>query len=210
MTLPDSVDFAWMRSSERCLLKGFAPGMAGDAQDWCRSLPSSRRSPGTRVLPGRRCRRQGSARSRRPMTSLRGLPEWCEAECRRTRHTMVCGATMMASMRLRDAIEMLADSDVEALGPTTWADLGRRGWHVHTRARRGAGLRQRHSRRGSGRLGPPKNPFGAQRCADQHVHAGRFHEAALAVRRSRRDPHGQLAALCRGPAGVHSSMRIVT
>ena len=27
-------------------------------------------------------------------------------------------------MRLRDAIEMLADSDVEALGPTTWADLG--------------------------------------------------------------------------------------
>jgi ubiquinone/menaquinone biosynthesis C-methylase UbiE len=30
----------------------------------------------------------------------------------------------MASMRLRDAIEMLTDSDVEALGPTTWADLG--------------------------------------------------------------------------------------
>ena len=27
-------------------------------------------------------------------------------------------------MRLRDAIEMLADSGVEALGPTTWADLG--------------------------------------------------------------------------------------
>lgn len=27
-------------------------------------------------------------------------------------------------MRLRDAIEMLADSDVEALGPTIWADLG--------------------------------------------------------------------------------------
>jgi len=27
-------------------------------------------------------------------------------------------------MRLRDAIEMLADSDVEALVPTTWADLG--------------------------------------------------------------------------------------
>ena len=27
-------------------------------------------------------------------------------------------------MRLRDAIEMLADSDVEALGPTSWADLG--------------------------------------------------------------------------------------
>jgi len=27
-------------------------------------------------------------------------------------------------MRLRDAIEMLADSDVAALGPTTWADLG--------------------------------------------------------------------------------------
>jgi SAM-dependent methyltransferase len=29
-----------------------------------------------------------------------------------------------ASMRQRDAIEMLADSGVEALGPTTWADLG--------------------------------------------------------------------------------------
>lgn len=28
-------------------------------------------------------------------------------------------------MRLRDAIEMLADSGVGALGPTTWADLGR-------------------------------------------------------------------------------------
>jgi trans-aconitate methyltransferase len=28
------------------------------------------------------------------------------------------------SMRVRDAIEMLADSGVEALGPTTWADLG--------------------------------------------------------------------------------------
>jgi trans-aconitate methyltransferase len=27
-------------------------------------------------------------------------------------------------MRQRDAIEMLADSGVEALGPTTWADLG--------------------------------------------------------------------------------------
>jgi SAM-dependent methyltransferase len=27
-------------------------------------------------------------------------------------------------MRLRDAIEMLTDSGVEALGPTTWADLG--------------------------------------------------------------------------------------
>src|SRR2546430_16524067 len=27
-------------------------------------------------------------------------------------------------MRLRDAIEMLADSGVEALGPATWADLG--------------------------------------------------------------------------------------
>ena len=27
-------------------------------------------------------------------------------------------------MRLPDAIEMLADSGVEALGPTTWADLG--------------------------------------------------------------------------------------
>jgi trans-aconitate methyltransferase len=27
-------------------------------------------------------------------------------------------------MRLQDAIEMLADSGVEALGPTTWADLG--------------------------------------------------------------------------------------
>ena len=27
-------------------------------------------------------------------------------------------------MRLRDAIEMLADSGVAALGPTTWADLG--------------------------------------------------------------------------------------
>ncbi|PYR87879.1 MAG: hypothetical protein DMF84_30340 [Acidobacteria bacterium] len=27
-------------------------------------------------------------------------------------------------MRIRDAIEMLADSGVEALGPTTWADLG--------------------------------------------------------------------------------------
>jgi SAM-dependent methyltransferase len=27
-------------------------------------------------------------------------------------------------MRLRDAIEMLADSGVEALGPTIWADLG--------------------------------------------------------------------------------------
>jgi ubiquinone/menaquinone biosynthesis C-methylase UbiE len=27
-------------------------------------------------------------------------------------------------VRLRDAIEMLADSRVEALGPTTWADLG--------------------------------------------------------------------------------------
>lgn len=27
-------------------------------------------------------------------------------------------------MRLRDAIEMLADSDVAALGPTIWADLG--------------------------------------------------------------------------------------
>src|SRR4029453_8331502 len=27
-------------------------------------------------------------------------------------------------MRLRDAIEMLADSGVESLGPTTWADLG--------------------------------------------------------------------------------------
>jgi SAM-dependent methyltransferase len=27
-------------------------------------------------------------------------------------------------VRLRDAIEMLADSGVEALGPTTWADLG--------------------------------------------------------------------------------------
>ena len=27
-------------------------------------------------------------------------------------------------MRLRDAIEMLADSDVAALGPTSWADLG--------------------------------------------------------------------------------------
>ena len=27
-------------------------------------------------------------------------------------------------MRLADAIEMLADSDVEALGPTIWADLG--------------------------------------------------------------------------------------
>ena len=27
-------------------------------------------------------------------------------------------------MRLADAIEMLADSGVEALGPTTWADLG--------------------------------------------------------------------------------------
>jgi hypothetical protein len=31
---------------------------------------------------------------------------------------------MMASMRLRDATEMIADSDVEALGPATWADLG--------------------------------------------------------------------------------------
>ena len=30
----------------------------------------------------------------------------------------------MVSMRLSDAIEMLADSDVEALGPATWADLG--------------------------------------------------------------------------------------
>jgi SAM-dependent methyltransferase len=29
-----------------------------------------------------------------------------------------------ALMRLRDAIDMLADSGVEALGPTTWADLG--------------------------------------------------------------------------------------
>jgi SAM-dependent methyltransferase len=29
-----------------------------------------------------------------------------------------------AVMRLRDAIEMLADSGVGALGPTTWADLG--------------------------------------------------------------------------------------
>jgi SAM-dependent methyltransferase len=27
-------------------------------------------------------------------------------------------------MRLRDAIEMLADSGVDSLGPTTWADLG--------------------------------------------------------------------------------------
>jgi ubiquinone/menaquinone biosynthesis C-methylase UbiE len=27
-------------------------------------------------------------------------------------------------MRLRDAIEMLAESDVDALGPTKWADLG--------------------------------------------------------------------------------------
>ena len=27
-------------------------------------------------------------------------------------------------MRLRDAIDMLADSGVDALGPTTWADLG--------------------------------------------------------------------------------------
>jgi trans-aconitate methyltransferase len=27
-------------------------------------------------------------------------------------------------MRLRDAIEMLADSGVDVLGPTTWADLG--------------------------------------------------------------------------------------
>ena len=27
-------------------------------------------------------------------------------------------------MRLRDAIDMLADSDVDALGPTVWADLG--------------------------------------------------------------------------------------
>ncbi|HYN08052.1 MAG TPA: class I SAM-dependent methyltransferase [Vicinamibacterales bacterium] len=27
-------------------------------------------------------------------------------------------------MRLRDAIELLADSGVETLGPTTWADLG--------------------------------------------------------------------------------------
>ena len=27
-------------------------------------------------------------------------------------------------MRLRDAVNMLADSDVAALGPTTWADLG--------------------------------------------------------------------------------------
>jgi len=27
-------------------------------------------------------------------------------------------------MRLRDAIDMLADSGVESLGPTTWADLG--------------------------------------------------------------------------------------
>src|SRR5262245_44194804 len=29
-----------------------------------------------------------------------------------------------ASMRLRDAREMLADSGIEALGPMTWADLG--------------------------------------------------------------------------------------
>ena len=29
-----------------------------------------------------------------------------------------------ASMRLRDAIDMLAESGVEALGPTIWADLG--------------------------------------------------------------------------------------
>jgi SAM-dependent methyltransferase len=29
-----------------------------------------------------------------------------------------------AAVRLRDAIEMLADSSVGALGPTTWADLG--------------------------------------------------------------------------------------
>jgi trans-aconitate methyltransferase len=27
-------------------------------------------------------------------------------------------------MRLRDAIDMLADSGVDALGPTIWADLG--------------------------------------------------------------------------------------
>jgi len=31
---------------------------------------------------------------------------------------------MMRAMRLRDAIDMLADSGVQALGPTTWADLG--------------------------------------------------------------------------------------
>ena len=27
-------------------------------------------------------------------------------------------------MRLRDAIDMLANADVDALGPTIWADLG--------------------------------------------------------------------------------------
>src|SRR5262245_29380664 len=27
-------------------------------------------------------------------------------------------------MQLRDAVDMLADSGVDALGPTTWADLG--------------------------------------------------------------------------------------
>jgi trans-aconitate methyltransferase len=61
-----------------------------------------------------------------------------------------------AAVRLRDAIDMLADSRVDALGPTTWADLGcgagtftvaladllSRGSAIHAMDRDGAALRK--------------------------------------------------------------------
>jgi hypothetical protein len=60
-------------------------------------------------------------------------------------------------MRLRDAIEMFADSNVAALGPTTWADLGC-GAGTSRSPRRPARPGHRHPHDGPRRLGPPGGP----------------------------------------------------
>ena len=77
---------------------------------------------------------------------------------------------MMASMRLRDAIEMLADSDVEGLGPTTSANLGAGdGAFTLALAEVLASGSVNHAR-GFRRLGL-RRMLGAQRCAIT-VHPG--------------------------------------
>src|SRR5262245_2965076 len=110
-------------------------------------------------------------------------------------------------MQLRDATDMLADSGVKAHGGDDVADLGSSdGMFILALAgllASGSTVHAMDLDRAALRAIPSGIRRGTNHCASR-----RFHEPAVAIRRSGRHSDGQLAALRREPGGVHSRIRI--